>query len=636
LGRRYLQTLSPRDALKEVLRHVRPIDDEEEMPPYRAKGRITSRAVFARLSHPPFVCSAMDGYAVNFENTLDADVTKPFSLSIPADAAPVNTGDPLPDTTNAVVMREDTEESENHITIRKALYLWENVRLTGEDIIEKEMLLPANHKIGALDIGMLIAAGTRSVPVKRRPTLRLIPTGKEIMDIFSWDGEDLPRGRLVDFNTYTLMQLAEESGFVASKSDIAIDYNMLRSIVKNDVDRYDVTCIIAGSSAGKEDFTEAIVKELGRLVFHGIAVMPGKPTLFGLVEGKPVFGIPGYPVSAVVSFKTLLEPLAAHLLSIVHEHREVTCRIPYKIPSRIGLDEVVRVNLIKRKRTYYAFPLARGASIFSSIARADGFITVPEDLEGFEEGESRPCTLLTDNRNLEKRIHILGSHDLSLDILRDMVKTKYAGWDLISNHIGSESGILAVQKGISDLATTHVLDEKEKVYNIPVVTKYLPGRHWTLVHIAKRLQGFVVPRDNPKGIMTLADIAQKQAKFVNRQLGSGTRTLLDIMLREERIPKSAIRGYDREESSHTAVGILVRESVADAGMAIYASAAIFGLDFIPLAWEEYDLLVTEEFTKGRRFAMLLKLLRSETFRTRLEGFGGYDAQESGKIKYVNR
>ncbi len=636
MTRRYLRTLPPAEAVRKMLEFIKPIEDEEIFPVYECKDRITTRPVYARFSNPRFICSAMDGFAVAHELTSGADVTTPLDLARDAEAIPVNTGDPLPQGTDAVIMREDVEESAGFITIRKAAYLWQNVRMVGEDVIEGDMLVPSNHKVSVLDIGILISGGITEIHVRRLPRILIIPTGKELIDIFNYDPDDkMPGNGLVDFNSYTLSKMAEGIGYTAVRHTITSNYSELRELIEKSVDEFDVIAVNAGTSAGTEDYTESIINELGSLVFHGISMMPGKPTMLGMIRGKPIIGVPGYPVSAVVSFSTFLEPLFERLSCSRRFERSIPCVLAYRIPSRIGVEEILRVNLTEKEGIYYAFPLPRGASVFSSMVKADALIRIPEKIEGLAEREEVRCTLLRDEEEIKGRMHIVGSHDLSLDILRDMMMRKHPPWDIISTHLGSLSGIVAFQKGISQLCTTHILDEEEGLYNIPVLKRYLPDRRWALIHIAKRQQGLLVAKNNPRGIRGVEDLVRHEVRFVNRQVGSGTRILLDSMLRRQGIEKKEINGYDKEESSHTAVGVLVKESIADVGVGIYAVARMFSLGFIPLAEEEYDLLVAREFMGDKRFELLAELLASVEFRDRLEADGGYDAKDRGKIKLLN-
>jgi len=636
LTRRYLHTIKREEALRLVLERLSPIGEEEYLPAYRCRGRVTARPVYAALSNPPFICAAMDGYAAPFQETVDADVTRPVVLGKGVRAFPVNTGDPMPSGTDAVIMREEVEEGETHITIRRPVYLWQNVRMAGEDIIEGDMLVPTNHRIRAFDVGMFLSGGVRAVFVKRKPTCLIIPTGRELVDPYKQGEGALLPSRLIDFNSYTLLVLAEELGFRAVQSGIICTREDLSTLLTKASSDYDVVLVNAGSSAGSEDFTEDVISRLGELVFHGVSMMPGKPVMFGMVRGTPVFGIPGYPVSAVLAFKAFLEPLYEKISNTRLLRRLIKCVTPYKIPSRIGVEEILRVSLVKEKGVCHAFPLPRGASIFSSMARADGLITIPEHVEGYDEGEEVDCELMVQEDALSKRIHIVGSHDLSLDLLRDMVKRRLPDNDLISTHVGSMSGIMAVGKGITSLCTTHILDEKTRTYNIPALMKYIPEKRWTLVHIARRMQGLLVKQGNPKKINDVTDLARNDILFVNRQSGSGTRILFDTLLKDRGVKKGSIRGYDREESSHTAVGVLIKEGIADAGIGIYGVSKLFSLDCIPLMEEDYDLLVAGEFLEDERLAHLLELIRSAEFKAGLEKMGGYTTKETGRIKYVNK
>ena len=583
-----------------------------------------------------FSCASMDGYALDFEITIKADITNPLVLQKEHQFLRVNTGDPIPSWANAVVMIEDVEETGPAITIRKPLHLWQNVRLTGEDIIEGEMLLPTNYLIRTIDAGMLISSGILNVTVKRKPRLLVIPTGKELVDLFDPDPPHTGSPNLIDFNSYTLTGLAQEMGFDACKGSTARDFEDLCAILENDTKSFDVTIVIAGSSSGTEDFTETAINQLGRVLFHGIAIMPGKPTLFGLVNGKPVVGIPGYPVSAMIGFETLLKPIYDKITATKSSFHEIRVLAPFHLPSKGGIEELIRVNLIRKGRNYFAFPLPRGASIFSSMIKADGIVSIPAEAEGRHEGERLSCRLLRPQSEIDDRINIIGSHDLSLDILRDMVRRYSPDRDLLSIHVGSEGGVSAFERQISNLATTHILDEKEGIYNIPFLKKHLGKRSWTLIHIAKRMQGLVVKKGNPLNIQSFDDLTRPGLRFINRQHGSGTRILLDMHLRDRGIDPQSIAGYEREESTHAAVALMVKESIADVCLAIHAVSKIFSLEFIPVVEEDYDLLVAGEFTRNIKFTMLLELLQSGEFKKRLESFGGYNTDQSGMVKYVNR
>jgi len=410
--KRYLKTIRSDEALQRILDHVNLSGGEEYLQTYKCRGRISSRSVYAHVSNPPFMCAAMDGYAVDFSKTIYADLSRPLSLMITRDAIPVNTGDPLPDGTNAVIMIEDIEDADTSIAIRKPVYLWQNVRMIGEDIVEGDMLIPANHEITAYDIGMLISGGITHIHVRKKPRALIVPTGKELIDLYNVEEPVNKLGGLVDFNSYTLLNLAEETGLDCTISQIAETKEDLYDIIKNAINAYDLIFVNAGSSAGREYYTEEVISKQGELIFHGISMMPGKPAMFGVVDGKPVFGIPGYPVSAALIFYIFIKPLYEKMMHSPKNTKLINCKTTYKIPSRLGIEEIIRVSLVENDGIYYAIPLPRGASIFSSMARADGLVRVPVNIEGFEEGDTIACELLTKKETLKQRIHIIGSHDL--------------------------------------------------------------------------------------------------------------------------------------------------------------------------------------------------------------------------------
>ena len=199
--RRYLETLRKEDALARVLESIAPLEAEELVAVEATIGRTTSRQVLARFSNPPFTCSAMDGYAVDFEETLSADLYNPLALTKEKDVTRVNTGDPVPTTANAVIMIEDVEDKGQSILIRKPASLWQHVRMIGEDVVEGDALFPTNYRIRVFDVGLLIGAGIREVHVRKRPKLLIIPTGRELIDIVVEPVESVARGRLIDFNS---------------------------------------------------------------------------------------------------------------------------------------------------------------------------------------------------------------------------------------------------------------------------------------------------------------------------------------------------------------------------------------------------------------------------------------------------
>ena len=246
MTRRYLHTIKREEAVRLVLERLSPLEEEEYLPAHQCRGRVTARPVYAVLSNPPFICAAMDGYATPFQGTMEADVTRPVALAKGAQAFRVNTGDPMPSGTDAVIMREDVEEADAHITIRRPVYLWQNVRMAGEDVIEGDMLAPTNHRIRAFDVGMFLSGGVRAVFVKRKPTCLIIPTGKELVDPYEETVREPSQSRLIDFNSYTLLVLSEELGFRATQSGIIVTKDDLETLLDQGASDYDVILVNAG------------------------------------------------------------------------------------------------------------------------------------------------------------------------------------------------------------------------------------------------------------------------------------------------------------------------------------------------------------------------------------------------------
>lgn len=609
--------------------------EPEEVPAVQALGRVTARAVFSRLSAPAYHGAAMDGVAVKAEETYCAHPDRPMILKLGDNAYPVNTGNPLPHGTNAVVMIEDVVElGQDSIQIERPAYPWQNVRRVGEDIVATELLFPQNHRLTSYDLGALLAAGVTRVWVRPKPRVALIPTGRELLEWEVWEREGtLPRGKLIEFNTVVLGALVEQWGGEAVRFPIVQDDpDRLRGALESALESFDVVVINAGSSAGSEDMTANIIEELGQVLVHGISMMPGKPTVLGVVREKPVIGNPGYPVSAVVSFEQIVGPLLARLLGVDPFSRpKVSARVARNIVSRIGMEEFVRVRLGQVGGRMAASALPRAAGSITSLTRADGILRVPEHVEGMAEGEEVEVELLRTPEEVARTLVAIGSHDLTLDLIHDRLRALGTGYGLASSNVGSLGGLMALKKGQAHLAGTHLLDPETGEYNFSYVARYLEGMQVRMVHLVHREQGLMVAPGNPLGIKGLEDLARPGIRFMNRQPGSGTRVLLDFQLRELGIEPKSIEGYDQEEYTHMAVAVAVASGAADAGMGILAAAKALGLEFIPVRSERYDLVIPEIFFQTEGIGLLLEVIRSREFRERVRSLGGYDPSESGKL-----
>ncbi len=603
----------------------------EQIPIGDALGRVTSEAVIAKVSSPFYHSAAMDGYAVTFIDTFGASETKPKRLKVPAQAIAIDTGDPMPDGFNAVIMIEDVEKiSESEIEILKAATPWQHVRLVGEDIVATELILSENHVVRPVDMAAMIASGHTAVMVRRRPVVSIIPTGTELVA----PGRALKRGDIIDFNSTLLAAMAAECGAHAvQKHIVKDDAALLKQAILDASAGSDLVVINAGSSAGREDFTSDVIAELGEVVVHGVSIKPGKPVILGIIKGKPVIGIPGYPVSAALTFVLFVKPLIYALRGLKELGPDtIAAKLSRQVASSLGQEEFIRVKVGSVSGNLIATPVTRGAGALMSLVRADGIIRVPAQSEGIAAGQAVTVELLRAAREIENTIVCIGSHDNALDVLGNYLRKRHPEYSLSSAHVGSMGGLLALKRGEAHLAGTHLLDEETGEYNTSFIRNLLPDTKIALVNLVYRTQGFIVPRGNPKGIHGFDDLRRKDVVFVNRQAGAGTRLLTDLHLKKLRIDPDAVNGYYHEEFTHMAVAAAVLSGAADTGLAVLSAAQALDLDFVHVAQERYDLAIPLDFYDMPMMQALLGIIRGDkAFRERIENMGGYDVSEMGKV-----
>ncbi len=605
----------------------------EEILLSQALGRITATAVWAKLSSPHYHSAAMDGYAVHAEDTLHATETHPIILQVGQQAFAINTGDPLPPYTNAVIKIEDVQSvAPDKVEIRASVVPRQHVRLMGEDMVVSELVLPANHKIRPVDLGAMAGCGYSTVSVRRQPHIQIIPTGSELVPV-----TQTPQpGQIIEYNSLVLAGQIQESGGQAVITDIVPDAPAkIRAALEQAIQqRPDLILVLSGSSAGSKDFTASIIREIGQLLVHGVAVRPGHPVIIGLIENIPVIGVPGYPVSAALTGEIFIQPLLAHWLgqpSTVSTRPHVQAIMTRKLLSPIGDDDFVRVTLAQVGKRLLASPLNRGAGVITSLVKADGLAQIPRFSEGVNMGQSVDVLLYSPLYEIQQTILAMGSHDPMLDLLAEFLATHYPGYRLTSANVGSIGGLVALRRQEAHFAGVHLLDPKTGTYNISYLAKYLPNEAVTLVNFAHREQGYIVAAGNPHQIQGVADLTR--VRFVNRQRGAGTRLLLDYELQRQGIAPEAIVGYDHEEITHLAVAAAVVSGVADCGMGVRSAASAMGLDFIPFGWEQYDLVIPDVYQSHPGIQNLLAALRDPRFHQLLGKQPGYDTRQTGQVVF---
>ncbi|MEN8149104.1 MAG: molybdopterin biosynthesis protein [Planctomycetota bacterium] len=632
----YLQMSSVADARARFLARF-PWSDRrrgEDVSVADSVGRVLLEPAFARVSSPTYHGAAMDGIAVRARETWGASDLEPRELAVGEGAVYVNTGDAVPEGFDAVVMIEDVQApDEDRVRIEAPAFPWQHVRKVGEDIVATEMLFPRHHRVTPWCTGALLAGGVATVTVVRKPRFLVIPTGDEMLDP-SELGEGVPAGAIIESNSIVLAGLVTARGGAAFRHDgLRDDVDEIGRVIASGAETYDAVLVIGGSSAGARDFTKrAIERAGGEVLTHGVTVMPGKPTLLAAVGDTPVVGVPGYPVSAIVAFDEFVAPALDAMLGVHREERRIVSATPArKIASKLGMEELVRVRLGRVGGDLVASPLPRGAGTVTSITKADGILRIGTDLEGVHPDRPVDVELLRPRAEIERNLVAVGSHDLCLDVIDDMLREREAGVSLSSSHVGSLGGLKALANGRCHLAGSHLLDPEDGTYNRSWIARHLAGVPVKVVHLVTREQGLIVARGNPRGIGGVEDLTGSGVTFINRQAGSGTRVLLDYELSKRGIPAGDIAGYETEEFTHLAVAVAVLSGAADAGLGVLAAARALDLDFVPVTSERYELVIRDDFFDLAPVQRLLDVIRSPEFARRVEELGGYGTAETGRL-----
>ncbi len=595
-----------------------------------ALGRVTAKAVYAKVCAPHYNACAMDGIALDARSTFGATETTPVLLT-PAQFTRVDTGDPLPDGCDAVVMIEDCVPDGESVRLYAAAAPWQHVRQIGEDVAAGDMLLPSYTEITPAVIGAMLAGGVLEAEALARPRVAILPTGDEIVP----PSEHPNDGEVMEFNSAIFSGMLRQWGAEPVVQPIVKDdFGAICAALTDALATCDMALVCAGTSAGRDDDTAAVIGKLGEVCLHGIAIRPGKPAVLGRAGAKPVIGIPGYPVSGIVVMNELVKPVIDALLLRPRTMPEHVCvQMGRRLTSSLKYREFVRASLgLSESGMLTAVPLNRGAGVVSSFVKADCLLDVPQNSEGYEAGERAEAILLRPIDQISRTVRIVGSHDPLLDEAADTLKRQDANTFVSSAHVGSMGAILALQRGEGQLGGVHLLDGATGRYNEAYIEKYFPEGGVALIECVQRVQGLMVQKGNPKGVRTLADVAEKRASFVNRQKGSGTRVLGDYLLKQGGISPDDIAGYAREETTHTAVAAQIAGGTADCGLGILSAARIYDLDFVPICNEQYDLLVSLAAMQNPAVQAFLRILQTEEFRARVLAMGGYELEEPGRIR----
>ena len=599
------------------------------IPVQQACGRVTAQPVYAHICAPHYAASAMDGVAVIARDTFGATETTPITLR-PEQFTVLDTGDPIPEDKDAVIMVEDiVKNPDGSITIHAAAAPWQHIRQIGEDVCAGEMILPAHMEVSPSAIGAMIAGGVLEISVICKPLVGIIPTGDEIIPPCA----DPRPGDIMEFNSSIFSSMLGQWGAETKTYPIVPDkFDEIKAAVALAAAECDLVILNAGSSAGREDFSARVIGELGQVLYHGIAMKPGKPAILGCMGAKPILGVPGYPVSGIIVIEELLKPLIEYWLKAgAAPAATAMATLTRPVVSGLKYQEFVRVRMGYVGDKLMASPLSRGSGVVSSFMKADGILTVPQGVEGYEAGEQVQVRLLSREDKLKNTLVVIGSHDPLLDELANLMHLEDGSVYMSSAHVGSMGGIMAIRRGEAHAAGCHLLDTETGEYNTAFIKKYFPKGGVKLLRCVGRQQGLMLQKGNPLGIEKFADIARPGLRFVNRQKGSGTRILTDYLCKKEGLAPETIYGYDREELTHTSVAAQLASGSADAGMGIYSAAQLYDLDFLPVCIEEYDLIIPDHAWESPMVRQMAATLKSQAFREKILSMGGYTLDRPGEI-----
>jgi putative molybdopterin biosynthesis protein len=610
------------DALVPVFRKK----NTEIIPTEHAFGRVIAQPIYAKRSIPFYPSAAMDGIAIDSKKTRGANEHKPLLLD-PMAYIEVDTGDPIFDPFDAVIMAEDCIHTDEGISIIKSHVPWENVRPIGEDVTEGELLFAMEHVLRPMDISVLMAANLLSIEVYKQVSLAIIPTGSEIRSAY----DSVEIGDIVESNSYLFTGLALEAHAIPVTYPIVRDdFDEIKQAVEDAVSKHDVIIINAGSSAGRDDYTVHVISQLGKVFVHGLSIKPGKPAILGMIGEVPVIGVPGFPVSAHIVFEEFVTPLLLRLnhypTSIFDIVQATSTR---RIVSSLKSKEYIRIKIGYINDRFVATPLARGAGMMMSVVKSDGYALIEKNREGVDSNEIMDVRLNKSINRIKNTLLAIGSHDLIMDVISNLFEQDSLPYHLSTVHVGSYAGLLALSRKESALAMTHLL-ESDGSYNTYSVKKLFGRDKIALIKGVKRVQGLIVEKGNPKNIQSIEDLVR--FRFVNRQRGAGTRVLLDHWLKEKNILPDTIAGYDKELTTHLAVAAAVANKVADCGLGIQSAATVMGCDFIPLGLEDYDFVCYQDFLENPMMKLFLDCIRSQQFKETCMTLGGYDTSGSGEVR----
>lgn len=643
--RKVFRELKSLDEVKELVMKYELPERKEVVSIWDALGRVLAEDIVSPVDVPGFDRAMLDGYAVRAEDTFWADEDNPVEFKVVGEASAgrffpgevgrgeaveVATGAPIPKGANAVVREELTSKKEERVLVFRAVSPGENIQGAGSDVRSGETIAYRGSTLTPRDLGVLAAAGIKEVPVIAKPKVGIFSTGDELVQ----PGGELSYGKIYDVNSVTIFaSVLEDGGEPEFLGILPDDYEEIKASLASGLRDFDLLLISGSTSAGAGDIIYRVLNELGPpgVIVHGISIHPGKPTVIAEANGKLVVGLPGYPTSCLTVYRELVSPLIRKWSGKLYgDEKEVLARVAERIYGERGRRDLLPVHIV-RDGELLVFPVPTGSEAISTLSRADGYVIMEELREILEEGELVKVKLFT---NKIADLSVIGSHCLGLELI--LAEMRKLGYQIKFVPVGSTGGFKAIARGEADIAGVHAFDPETMDYNKPFLRKFSLEEAAVLVRGYRRSQGLIVGKGNPKGIRGIRDLLEREdVVIVNRNKGSGTRILLDhlIKLEAEQLGLSfeeavgRIKGYWSEAKSHNAVAAAVKNGIADVGIGIKTVARLYDLDFIPLVEENYDFLVRRTSLGKKSVIEFLRILRDPEFRNKMNSLDGIIAKE---------
>lgn len=584
----------------------------------QALGRVVAKPAYARYSVPEVNLAAMDGIAVKSQDTRCASGKNPITVS---DFARVNTGNIIPPRFDAVIMIEDTTSDGDRFQIQKSALPWQHVRPAGEDIREGRLVLPKGHEIRAFDIGALATYGVVELEVNTA-NVGIIPTGSELVPL----GVRPAPGQVVESNTVMAQVLLTSLGAHCTRLPIVPDEpELIKEALCTAARDNDLVLISAGSSAGTRDYTAGAIADVGELIFHGVAVKPGKPMMLGKINGKPVIGLPGYPPAAQAVLREFAIPLLEHWGLAPLTNYSVRVKLATPLSSDPGFDEFVPVSVGRINNQYWGMARSRGIVVQMSTVRSNGYTHIPPQVEGYDAGHELDVFLTTDPANIERTLIFSGAIDPVLEELGNIAHDQ--GLFIHTGSAGNTGAVLSLKRN-SCHAAPMSLSAFSHIKDCIFLEPYLNSMDLVFVNIATQEQGIISSKE-------VSLDALDTIRWINSRRDTAARILFDSLLLSHNLLPSKIQGYDNEVSVPGAVAAAVRTGHADAGICSKALAESHELMFLPVAQEQYELVMRREMLSDPRIVTLISLIKSPGFKAHLDRSGAYCTTKTGHIRSVS-